>query len=67
MSYYPQKMQDWAEGQYSAPPGSATFSYSYTDPTLSPDGLQNIGLRSIPQYIAGKNTPSSIIDVNNRA
>jgi hypothetical protein len=30
---------------------------------LSPDGLPSYGLRSVPQYIAGVNTPSSIIDI----
>ncbi|HSB17730.1 MAG TPA: TonB-dependent receptor [Bryobacteraceae bacterium] len=65
MSYYPQKMQDWAENQYSSPPGSATFSYSVTDPAFSPDGLPNYGLRSAPTYIAGVNSTNDIIDVNN--
>ena len=29
---------------------------------LSPDGLPNYGLRTAPQYVAGVNTPSSIIN-----
>ena len=64
VSYYPQKMQDWAENQYSSPPGSAGFQYSVTNTALSPDGLPNYGLRTVPQYIAGVNTPNNIIDVN---
>src|SRR5262249_26376562 len=31
---------------------------------LSPDGLPNYGLRSVPQYVAGVNTPDSIINTN---
>jgi hypothetical protein len=64
VSYYPQKMQDWAENQYASPPGYANFQNNVIDPTLSPDGLANFGLRSPQTYIAGLNTPSSIIDIN---
>jgi hypothetical protein len=64
VSYYPQKMQDWAENQYSSPPGSATFSYSVTDTALSPDGLPNYGLRTVPKYIAGVNTTNDVININ---
>ena len=37
---------------------------SVTNTALSPDGLPNYGLRSVPQYIAGVNTPDSIININ---
>ena len=37
---------------------------SVTNTALSPDGLPNYGLRSVPQYIAGVNTPDSIINTN---
>ena len=43
---------------------SGTFTNSVTNTALSPDGLPNYGLRSVPRYVAGANTPSSIIDTN---
>ncbi len=36
---------------------SATFLNSVSNTSLSPDGLPNYGLRSVPQYVAGVNTP----------
>jgi hypothetical protein len=62
MSYYPQKLQDWVGAQTSSPPVGANFENSVSNTALSPDGLPNYGLRSVPQYVAGVNTPSSIID-----
>src|SRR5207249_981651 len=64
MSYYPQKLQDWVGSQSSSVPVGASFSNSVTSAALSPDGLPNYGLRSVPQYIAGVNTPDSIINMN---
>jgi hypothetical protein len=63
MSYYPQKLQDWVGSQSSSIPVGASFSNSVTNTALSPDGLPNYGLRSTQQYIAGVNTPDSIINV----
>jgi hypothetical protein len=62
ISYYPQKLQDWVGSQSSSVPVGASFSNSVTNTALSPDGLPNYGLRSVPQYIAGVNTPDSIIN-----
>lgn len=64
MSYYPQKLQDWAENQYSSPPGSSTFTNSVTDSTFTADGLPNYGLRSVPTVISGLNSTNDIIDIN---
>ncbi len=64
MSYYPQKLQDWVGAQSSSIPVGANFTYSVTNTALSPDGLPNYGLRSVPQYVAGVSTPSSIINTN---
>ena len=64
ISYYPQKLQDWVGSQSSSVPVGASFSNSVTNTALSPDGLPNYGLRSVPQYIAGVNTPDSIINTN---
>ena len=62
ISYYPQKLQDWVGSQSGSVPVGASFSNSVTNTALSPDGLPNYGLRSVPQYIAGVNTPDSIIN-----
>jgi hypothetical protein len=35
-----------------------------TNTALSPDGLPNYGLRTVPKYIAGVNSTNDIIDVN---
>ncbi len=61
ISYYPQKLQDWVGSQSSSTPVGATFTNSVTNTALSPDGLPNYGLRTVPVYTAGVNTPSSII------
>jgi hypothetical protein len=62
VSYYPQKLQDWVGAQSSSVPVGATFQNSVTNTALSPDGLPNYGLRTAPTYIAGVNTPDSIIN-----
>jgi hypothetical protein len=64
VSYYPQKLQDWVGSQSSSIPVGATFTNSVTNTALSPDGLPNYGLRSVPQYVAGVSSPSSIISTN---
>jgi len=62
ISYYPQKLQDWVGAQSSSVPVGANFTNSVTTTALSPDGLPNYGLRTVPAYVAGRNTPDSIID-----
>ncbi len=64
MSYYAQKLQDWVGAQSGSIPVAANFQNTVSNTALSPDGLPNYGLRSIPRYQAGVNTPDSIIDVN---
>src|ERR1019366_3128703 len=59
-SYYPQKLQDWAENQYASVPGYFTFQNNVTNAALSPDGFPNLGLREPQQYIAGLNTTNNI-------
>ena len=44
--------------------GSDLLATASRNTALSPDGLPNYGLRSVPQYIAGVNTPDSIININ---
>jgi hypothetical protein len=64
VSYYPQKLQDWVGAQSGSVPVGATFQNSLTNTALSPDGLPNYGLRSVPAYVAGVNTPDSIINTS---
>ena len=64
ISYYPETDQNYF-GAFSNPQiVSGNFQNSVTNTALSPDGLPNYGLRTVPQYIAGVNTPNSIIDIN---
>ena len=64
MSYYPMRLQEWILGQSDSVPVGAAFQNTVSSTALSPDGLPNYGLRSVPQYIAGVNTPDSIININ---
>jgi hypothetical protein len=64
MSYYPMRLQEWILGQSDSVPVGAAFQNTVSSTPLSPDGLPNYGLRSTQQYIAGVNTPDSIINVN---
>jgi hypothetical protein len=64
ISYYPMRLQEWILGQSDSVPVGTAFQSTVSSTALSPDGLPNYGLRSIPQYIAGVNTPDSIINTN---
>jgi hypothetical protein len=64
LSYYTQPITNWFGSQNNQQIVSAGFQTSVTNTALSPDGLPNYGLRTVPQYIAGVNTPSSIINTN---
>ena len=64
ISYYPETTGNIYSAISNPQILSGTFQYSVTNTAQSPDGLPNYGLRSVPQYVAGVNTPSSIIDIN---
>jgi hypothetical protein len=64
ISYYTEPLESYFNAQQSGELVSATFQNSVSNTTLSPDGLPNYGLRSAPQYVAGANTPNSIINLN---
>src|SRR5262249_56674050 len=64
MSYYPMRLQEWILGQSDSAPVGVAFQNTVSSTALSPDGLPNYGLRSVPQYIACVNTPDSIINMN---
>ena len=61
LSYYTQPISNWFDSQQNQQIVSGTFTNSVTNTALSPDGLPNYGLRSVPQYIAGVNTNSNSI------
>jgi hypothetical protein len=65
ISYYTQPIADWFGSQQNQQIVSANFQNSVTNTALSPDGLPNYGLRTVPQYTAGVNTANdSIININ---
>jgi len=51
-------------GTFNTSPSRASFSYSVTSASLSPDGVSNLGLRTVPTIIAGLNS-QNVIDPNN--
>jgi hypothetical protein len=64
-SYYTNPMSLWFNTTQTTPTLVATnFQNNLTDAALSPDGLPNYGLRSVPQNIAGISSPDSTIDLN---
>lgn len=64
ISYYTQPISSWFNTQSAANLVSANFVNSVANTATSPDGLPSYGLRTVPQYVAGANTPDSIIDIN---
>ena len=65
ISYYTQPIADWFGSQQNQQIVSASFQNSVSNTALSPDGLPNYGLRTVPRYFAGVNTANNnIIDIN---
>jgi hypothetical protein len=65
LSYYTQPITNWFGSQNNQQIVSASFTNSVTNTALSPDGLPNYGLRTVPQYVAGVNTgDNSIINTD---
>jgi hypothetical protein len=64
VSYYPETTAAVYNALSNPQIVSGNFVNSVTSTPLSPDGLPNYGLRSAPQYIAGVNTPNSVINTN---
>ena len=64
ISYYTEPISNWFNSQSAAQLVSANFVNSVSNTAVSPDGLPNYGLRSVPQYIAGVNTGNDIININ---
>jgi hypothetical protein len=64
LSYFTWPVQNFVANQNYTIPMAYSFQNSVTNTALSPDGLPNYGLRTVPKYVAGVNTPDSIIDIN---
>ena len=64
ISSYTQPLTNWVGSQQNSGIVNGSFQYNLTSSALSPDGLPNYGLRTVPTHVAGLNTPNSLIDVN---
>ena len=64
MSYFPILMQDWSQNFRLQPPYTAAFSYNPNSASLSPDGIPNYWLRTVPTVYSGVND-RNVIDLNN--
>jgi hypothetical protein len=60
ISYFPMNTRTWNQGVAQNAPTSAVFLSSITDATVSPDGISNYGMRSVPTVIAGSNSANAI-------
>jgi hypothetical protein len=63
ISYWAQRLDNWNLNQQSLGPVFGPFQYNRNNAALSPDGLPNYGLRSVPTCIAGVNA-ANCIDIN---
>jgi hypothetical protein len=57
---YPPPLRNFNAAIRSNPPFQATFVRSFTSASLSPDGLPNLAMRSVPTIIAGLNSENAI-------
>ncbi len=60
ISYFPMQISAMIYPMQTNVPFTVPFQYSVTSAALSPDGIANYGLRSVPQYIAGVNSRNAI-------
>ncbi|MBS1825845.1 MAG: TonB-dependent receptor [Acidobacteria bacterium] len=56
ISYFPIPLRPWSARMRSNAPLTARFRVSLTDASLTPDGIGNYGMRSVPTVIAGQNS-----------
>ena len=62
LSYYTQPISRWFNGSQVSPQlVGSSFQYSVSNTALSPDGLPNYGLRTVPAYIAGVNAKAGTV------
>jgi hypothetical protein len=60
MSYFPIPLRPWTARMRSNAPLSTRFRTSLTDAALSPDGIRNYGMRTIPTVVAGVNSRNEV-------
>jgi hypothetical protein len=60
ISYFPLPIRGWSVIMRSNAPTTARFRNNPNDSALSPDGLPNYMLRSVPEIIAGKNSQNAV-------
>jgi hypothetical protein len=63
ISYFPIPLRGWSARMRQNAPLTARFRTSLTDATLTPDGIPNYGIRSVPTVIAGQNS-ANVITLN---
>jgi hypothetical protein len=64
IAYFPIPLRPWTARMRSNAPLTARFRTSLTDATLTPDGIGNYGLRSVPTVIAGSNSRNEVTLTN---
>ena len=64
ISYFPIPLRPWTARMRSNAPLTTRFRTSMTDAALSPDGLVNYGMRSVPTVIAGANSRNEVTLTN---
>ena len=60
LSYFPLPLRGWASTMRSNAPGTARFRNNPNDSALSPDGIANYLMRSVPTIIAGQNSRNAV-------
>lgn len=60
ISYFPMPHRTWTGRSRLNTPLTARFRSDITDPALSPDGIRNYGLRTVPSIIAGSNSRNAV-------
>ena len=65
LSYYHINLNVWAQRMRMDAPMNVRFYNSLTQAAYSPDGIANIGLRTVPTIVAGQNSTSSIVSTTN--
>jgi hypothetical protein len=60
ISYFHIPARPWVARMRSNAPLTARFRTSLTDPALTPDGIGNYGMRSVPTIIAGENSRNAV-------
>ena len=60
VSYFPIPLRPWSARMRRNAPLNARFRTSLTDAALSPDGIANYGMRSVPSIVAGANSRNAV-------